>query len=45
MVAKRISNELIKFSEEISQYNINAECYEYKLTNCNEKREIGIFFK
>lgn len=43
MVAKRINNELMKFSEEISQYNINAECYEYKLTNSSAKREVGIF--
>jgi ubiquitin-protein ligase len=43
MVAKRINNELMKFSEEISQYNINAECYEYKLSNCSANREVGIF--
>ena len=44
MNTKRINNELIKFSEIVKmKYNIDAECYEFKLCDSSNIRRVGIF--
>ena len=43
---KRINNELSRFSEAVRMnYDIDAECWEFKLCDSSPIRQVGIFLR